>query len=194
MNLKTFGTPDPANDANPTECRSIIALLSTVLEEGYMVFNAESVNCLGVVDIKWYCGCWQLSGKYRSIHCCESNFGAAIIIDDPSRRRILLRVSCNASTIVAGFCNVLVGESDDGEDEDDTAAHIVNMFLASLDDNTLTSEWSEFGDVVPFFSVPHSGRHVFYTQCIDSILAVGTNVASEIALVYMADASLLELT
>ena len=22
MNLKTFGTPDPANDANPTECRS----------------------------------------------------------------------------------------------------------------------------------------------------------------------------
>ena len=100
----------------------------------------------------------------------------------------------NASTIVAGFCNVLVGESDDDEDEDDTAEHIVNMFLASLDDNTLTSEWSELGDVVPFFSVPHSGRHVFYTQCIDSILVVGTNVASEIALLYMPDASLLELT
>ena len=102
----------------------------------------------------------------------------------------------NATTIVAGYSNVLANEDDDDDDdeEDDDAEHLVVMYLASLSGATLSSEWSDMGDVVPFFSVPKHGRHTFYTQFIDNILVVAANVGSEIALVDLTDATLLELT
>ena len=69
-------------------------------------------------------------------------------------------------TLVAGLCRVIPSDDEpDEDDEDDTAEHEASMYVTSIDSASNTNtEWSEHGDVVPFFTVPKSGRHTFFTS------------------------------
>eukprot|EP00957_Ditylum_brightwellii_P212112 15366979-Ditylum_brightwellii.AAC.1 len=68
-------------------------------------------------------------------------------------------------TLVAGLCLVVPPEDDeepDEDDEDNLAEHEASLYVTTVD-KTLnrSTKWSEQGDVVPFFTVPKFGWHVF---------------------------------
>jgi hypothetical protein len=91
--------------------------------------------------------------------------------------------------LAAGFCRVIPAEEDDDGDEDDSAEHEASLFVVGMDADTLSPQsGTNLGDVVPFFSVPRNGRHVFFTSFVETnadikLLLVASNVASEIGIV-----------
>jgi hypothetical protein len=85
------------------------------------------------------------------------------------------------TTLAAGFCRVIPAEEDDEEDEDDSAEPEASLFVVGMDPETLSPQSGKhLGDVVPFFSVPRNGRHVFFTSFVEtnidvSLLLVASN-------------------
>ncbi|KAG7353438.1 zinc finger domain containing protein [Nitzschia inconspicua] len=98
-----------------------------------------------------------------------------------------------SDTLAVGLCRVIPpddGEGPDEDDEDDNADHEALLYLAAIHEDLALgkrTEWAEQGDVVPFFTVPKYGRHVFYTCFVKStskqLLAVAVNVGTDIGVV-----------
>ena len=89
-----------------------------------------------------------------------------------------------------GYCRVIsISDEEDEGDEDCAADHEAVFYIVTMDNATHNplSEWVELGDVVPFFSVPKHGRHVYFTSFCPtkhvgvSFLVVASNVGSDIA-------------
>ena len=96
------------------------------------------------------------------------------------------------NSLVAGYGRVLVTDDDDenDDDEDDPSTHEVVLKIIDHATNSAQEEWdsTELGDVVPFFSVPKHGRHVFWTATIrptDSspLIFVACNVGTDVAVI-----------
>ncbi|KAL7539617.1 hypothetical protein ACHAXR_009457, partial [Thalassiosira sp. AJA248-18] len=109
-------------------------------------------------------------------------------------------------SLAVGLSRVIVNpeddddDDDDEEDEDDPNDHQANLLIGTLlsnnnDATTKAWTWSELGDVVPFFSVPKGGRHVFHTATLPynassssggsstmMMLLVGANVGNDVAI------------
>jgi Ca2+-binding EF-hand superfamily protein/uncharacterized membrane protein YgcG len=107
----------------------------------------------------------------------------------------------SGTTLVAGLCRVIPSEEEEDSDEDDeeendAADHQANLFVTTIDLATLDiTEWEPQGDVVPFWSVPRHGRHVFFTSILSSgtsgsfpvLIVVASNVASDIGVLAKTD-------
>jgi len=102
---------------------------------------------------------------------------------------VCTHLNWTSNTLVAGLCRVIPPEdkeAPDEDDEDDNADHEACLYLTSIDDSlNRCTAWMDQGDVVPFFTVPKFGRHVFFTSFLPSaarseLIAVGTNVGSDI--------------
>ena len=97
----------------------------------------------------------------------------------------------SGTTLVAGMLRVIPSdeeEDEDDEDDDDAAEHQANLFVGTIDMATFTlDEWFPQGDVVPFFSLPKHGRHVFFTSILTEtnppLIVVAANVASDIGII-----------
>jgi len=106
---------------------------------------------------------------------------------------VCTHLNWTSNTLVAGLCRVIPPEdkeAPDEDDEDDNADHEACLYLTSIDDSlSQCNAWMEQGDVVPFFTVPKFGRHVFFTSFLPSaarseLIAVGTNVGSDIGTIF----------
>ena len=98
------------------------------------------------------------------------------------------------SSLAVGLSRVIIDPDyvEDEDDEDDPNEHEVNLLIGTVEGNEWT--WNELGDVVPFFSIPKGGKHVFHTAILptssstqfggDDMLLVGCNVASEVAILH----------
>jgi Ca2+-binding EF-hand superfamily protein len=96
----------------------------------------------------------------------------------------------SGDALVAGLCRVIPPEdneeADDDDDElDDSADHEVCLYVTTIDESSLssTTEWMKQGDVVPFFTVPKCGRHVYFTAFLrskQSLIAVASNVGESV--------------
>eukprot|EP00970_Alexandrium_tamarense_P015730 scaffold5437_cov180-Alexandrium_tamarense.AAC.8 len=88
----------------------------------------------------------------------------------------------------------------DVDDEDDPNEHQACFLIGSLSNandplDASSWVWSQLGDVVPFFSVPKGGRHVFHTAILPcmapssstKMVLVGCNVASDVAIISQQD-------
>eukprot|EP00978_Attheya_sp_CCMP212_P046305 scaffold383833_cov44-Attheya_sp.AAC.1 len=96
--------------------------------------------------------------------------------------------------LAIGYCRVTASDDNDSDedgdsDEDDSAEHEACLYIASIHSETYqVNEWSELGDVAPYFGVPKQGRHVYFTTFLKTqtgenpieLLLVGSNVSSEI--------------
>ena len=110
---------------------------------------------------------------------------------------VCTHLNWTSNTLLAGLCRVISDEDDDedDDDDDDIAEHEALLFVTSLDESmNQVTEWSAQGDVVPFFSVPKFGRHVFFTSFLPSttrseLIAVGTNVGTDIGAICSIDES-----
>ncbi|CAJ1954588.1 unnamed protein product [Cylindrotheca closterium] len=97
--------------------------------------------------------------------------------------------------LLVGLCKVNRGDEEaDEEDEDDTAEHEAAMYMTSMDMASFSpGEWHELGDVVPFFSVPRSGRHAFFSFFVHPIkhplCVVAANVGTDVAVLAEEDGS-----
>eukprot|EP00985_Skeletonema_marinoi_P007453 scaffold3280_cov177-Skeletonema_marinoi.AAC.1 len=93
----------------------------------------------------------------------------------------------DSQSIAMGLTRVIVDpdSQDDEDDEDDPNEHQANFLIGTQLDPS-SWEWTELGDVVPFFSVPKGGRHVFHTSTLScntsTLLLVGCNVGSDVAI------------
>ena len=94
-----------------------------------------------------------------------------------------------STRLVAGLCRVTPEDDEPDEgDEDDTATYEALMFSTSMDVTTCQSTrgWTAHDDVVGFFGVPKSGRHVYFTSFLNSkqnIFVVATNVGSDVGII-----------
>ena len=107
--------------------------------------------------------------------------------------------SNSSFVLTAGYCRITPSEEEPSEEEeDDPAMHEVCLFVtnATFTETSTTSsskiaisQWNDLGDVLPFFSIPRHGRHVFYTNLVPEIgvLIVGCNVSSEIGVIARGD-------
>ena len=117
--------------------------------------------------------------------------------------------SAAAGTLAAGYCRVIPDEDapeeeeeehdaddDYDDDDDDDAEHQSKLLLVELASDSgpdrplsyVASDVLNLEEVVPYFSVPRRGRHVFYTSYVRSapdvqLLVVGCNVSSDSAVV-----------
>ena len=101
--------------------------------------------------------------------------------------------------IAMGYCQTISNEesieqiqeqnNEYDSDVDDLQDHDIQFVIYDLKNQS----WSELGDVVPFFTLPYHGRHVFYTQylplCNDEkdgleMMLVGCNVSSDVVLIH----------
>lgn len=92
----------------------------------------------------------------------------------------------NNTTLVAGFCEVIASEEESGddEDEDDVATHTPELHVLQLAEDLTVSNATNLGDVVPFFSIPKHGRHVYFTASAPKqVVFVASNVASDVGVV-----------
>ena len=104
---------------------------------------------------------------------------------------VCTHLNWTSDTFVAGICRVFPPEDDedpDEDDEDDNADHEACLYVTTIDDSlNRCADWMEQGDVVPFFTVPKFGRHVFFTSFLPhtggKLIAVGTNVGTDIGAV-----------
>ena len=92
----------------------------------------------------------------------------------------------NPTSLAVGLTRVIIDPDaeDDDEEEDDPNQHEANLLMGTLEQDTWS--FTELGDVVPFFSVPKGGRHVFHTAILPTAtsctMLAGCNVGSDIAL------------
>eukprot|EP00956_Cyclotella_meneghiniana_P005662 scaffold7301_cov53-Cyclotella_meneghiniana.AAC.1 len=99
------------------------------------------------------------------------------------------------TSLAVGFTRVIIEQDidEDDEEEDDPNEHQANLLVGNLNNGSFLDSsswtWSELGDVVPFFSIPKDGNHVFYTTALSSMLSspssmllVGCNVGSDVIL------------
>ena len=93
----------------------------------------------------------------------------------------------NGTSLAIGYCRCDVyGANDDEEAEDDAADHDAALYIGTMNENYEFSNASdELEDVVPFFSVPRLGRHVFFSAFCSPLLFVASNVASEVGVVVL---------
>jgi Ca2+-binding EF-hand superfamily protein len=97
------------------------------------------------------------------------------------------------NAMVAGYARVLIDQDADEQGDDDPHQHQVALVVFTMEKalgQYRVASRDHLGDVVPFFSVPRSGRHVFYTAgCVStlddafSLMAITSNVVSEVAIV-----------
>eukprot|EP00984_Skeletonema_dohrnii_P011843 scaffold4750_cov116-Skeletonema_dohrnii-CCMP3373.AAC.4 len=93
----------------------------------------------------------------------------------------------DSQSIAMGLTRVIIDPDcqDDEDDEDDPNEHQANFLIGTQLDPS-SWQWTELGDVVPFFSVPKGGRHVFHTSTLScstsTLLLVGCNVGSDVAI------------
>jgi hypothetical protein len=106
---------------------------------------------------------------------------------------VCTHLNWSSDTLAVGVCRVVPpedGEAPDEEDEDDNADHEAILYLATMEEDFASgkaTEWMELGDVIPFFSVPKFGRHVFFTSFLRStphhLLTVAVNVGTDVGVV-----------
>ena len=76
------------------------------------------------------------------------------------------------TSLAIGFNRVIIEEDPicDDEDEDDPNEHQANLLVGNLTNgsplDSTSWTWSDLGDVVPFFSIPKGGHHVFHTAAL----------------------------
>jgi hypothetical protein len=113
-------------------------------------------------------------------------------VDDDGAWKITHLNWFESESIAMGLTRVIVDpdcEVDD-DDEDDPYEHQASFLIGTQLDSSSWG-WTELGDVVPFFSMPKGGRHVFHTSALayntSTMLLVGCNVGSDVAILAKQD-------
>ena len=131
----------------------------------------------------------DITGSIEIYKYYESNSESVAKFETPNDEAdfVCTHLDWSNDTLFVGLCKVIPSdEEDDEDDEDDTALHEALVYVAAIDPtNFSVSKWHELGDVVPFFTVPKHGRHVFFTSFLKSkkqLCAVVANVGSDVVI------------
>jgi Ca2+-binding EF-hand superfamily protein len=164
--------------------------------------NVSSASWCGSIATKEECdgaaipiAIGRFDGSIAILSCNPNSYPSDVLepiseLGCPSEEdgSVCTHLNWTSDTFVAGICRVFPPEDDeepDEDDEDDNADHEACLYVTTIDDSlNRCADWMEQGDVVPFFTVPKFGRHVFFTSFLPhtggKLIAVGTNVGTDI--------------
>jgi hypothetical protein len=151
-----------------------------------MITFGTSKGSLGILSVS--------GGVVQSIVYPLPNMNMAADADDEGPPWKVTHLNwIDSVTLVVGLSRIILDPDCNYEDvdgEDDPHDHQV-CFLIGTNNGSSSWTFSNLGDVVPFFSVPKGGQHMFHTAVLSlrssPMLFVGCNVSNDVAVVCRKD-------